>query len=131
MPKINIPVLVRPIDLADYAPELAGGTVYVWVNPTRDVIEERRNIFAEIGELLKVEAEKRDDAWRARDDELGRRSVAWYARIWSRHADPATHWTPEEVNQLSEHETDPGLYRWLIARTIALMEDHRQGVAKK
>lgn len=131
MPKINIPVLVRPIDLADYAPELAGGTVHVWVNPTRDVVEERRKIFAEIGELLKVEAEQRDDAWSARDDELGQRSVAWYARVWSQHPDPETHWTPEEVNALSEHETDPGLYRWLIARTIALMEDHRQGNLKK
>ena len=131
MPKINIPVLVRPINLADYAPELAGGTVHVWINPTRDVVAERNAIFSEIGELLKVEASARDDAWRARDDELGRRSTAWYARVWSQHKNPATHWTPEEVDQLSEHETDPGLYRWLIARTMALIEDHRRGAAKK
>lgn len=108
MAKIEIPRIVRPLDLAEYAPEYAGAVMQVWVNPTRA--------------KLRAYYEAAGDA-----DRL----VAWFAEIWSQGVEE-TRWTAEGVYRLAEHalDADPRLWSWLCARTLTMIADWR-GVQKK
>ena len=48
MPKFDIPRIVRPLALAEYAPEMGETCIQVWVNPPRRLIEEHDGLWADI-----------------------------------------------------------------------------------
>lgn len=113
--KIIVPPLVRPIYLTDYAPELkdesgAPVVVWVWVNPP-------------VAWIARLNAGLTDRQSGVNLDEM-------YAEAWSQHADPATHWSAEDVRALIAHETDPALFVWLARRTREEIEAHRAGEKK-
>lgn len=116
--RIEIPRLARALDLRDYAPELAGVTVWVWVNPTLELVRDY-NAACE----LTGDPATRAEGWRV--------VLETYARLWSAQADPATQWSAEDVRALKLNETDPRLYEWLTEKTWALVRAYREGEEKK
>ena len=101
--RIQVPKLVKPLPLAEYAAELGDVKVFVWVNPPGEFLD-RRNTLDEAG------------------------LYPWWAELWSQGQEPGTQWTAEDVKALIEGEaadTDPGLWRWLVRRTWEMIADHR------
>ncbi len=103
--KIEIPKVLKAIELKEYAAEFGEAVIWVWVNPTIKLIEE----LAE----LKVKPEKG-------------RITAWFAEIWSQ-GEEGTRFTVEEVAKLAEDcmEKDPTLWAWLSMQTSRLINEHR------
>lgn len=100
--RIQVPKIVKPLRLADYAPELSAVTVFVWVNPPLEFL--------------------------ARRDALdGDGLLEWWAELWSQGSDVGARWTGAEVKGLIEEtsDTDPGLWRWLVQRTWEMIAEHR------
>ena len=58
---------------------------------------------------------------------------AWYAELWSQHADAMTHWTVDDVAELVRacQEHDPAFWSWLQDRSFQAIQDHRDGIKKK
>lgn len=132
---ITIPKVVRPLPLTDYAPEFVQDgkpvTVYVWCNPPRAVRRERMAMLDDRKALVEVPDAERDEAWARKFVELGERSAQLFAKLWSAHADPTTHWTAEDVIGLSSNDTDPALFGWLTSRTLAMVDNYTVGAQGK
>lgn len=105
--QIQIPRLVQPLPLADYAPELGAVTIFVWVNPPIEFLRRRETLT---------------------DDEID----AWWVELWSQGSDPGTRWTAEDLQRLitETSSTDPGLWPWLARRTWELIGEHRAAAKK-
>lgn len=112
-----IPKILKVLELSDYAPELAGVRVYVWVNPPRDI----RRRYPEILELLND---------KANTESAGQQLMEWLALLWSQGA-PDTHLTAENVAALVNLDTDPALYGWLLRHTLDALIEHATGAKKK
>lgn len=119
--KIDIPKIVRPLYLNEYAPELGSAVIHVWVNPPRAIKDRYTDLFGQIKDTKPGTPEF---------IELSHQFAAWYAEIWSQ-GPVETRWTPEEVEQVAEYETDPQFYRWLVKRSWALIDQHQMGEQKK
>jgi len=139
--QITIPKITRPLHLTDYDPSLTNGAepaaIHVWVNPTRDVLQQYADAFAEKEALQNaLKAAPQDDAEQLRQivralADCGTAFVEWYALIWSQAADTHSHFTPDEVRKIAALETDPGFYAWVTGRTWELIAAHRAGDKKK
>lgn len=120
---INIPRLTSPIELSEYAPELAGVRVYVWVNLPKAKYLEYLALMMEIGETP-------DDT--PAMTTLGERLVKALAELWSQHKDAATHIDEAGVLKLvQDKDTDPNLYPWLVNETYTRLIGHRDASKKK
>ncbi len=133
MPKFDLKPITRPIDLGDYAPEYAGATFHIWVNMPRGLLNEWYLLQRATADL--VDAVRRDQT----DDQaaLDRRSTqwqdidaqlnAWYARAWSQHSDADTHWTADEVRDLSDQlvSSDPQAWVWLNRQCQLTITEYR------
>lgn len=113
MPKLEIlkrefPRLRRRLDFGEFAEELAGNFVEVWLNPSREFVER----FAIHAAHMKA----KDDERRP-EDELLSEAVALYAELWD--------CTIEQVQGL--FDLDAGFCVWLMDRTWNLLEDYRKG----
>jgi hypothetical protein len=51
--KFQVPRIVRPIRLAEYAPEMGEAMIEVWVNPPRKIMAEFFDIAKQVGEVNK------------------------------------------------------------------------------
>ena len=122
--RIQIPPIIREIPLGDYAPELAGQALQVWVNPPARVLDEYERLRERFAAL------KVDESGAAELAGLLAEAAAWFAAIWSAGPDAARHWTAEDVAALDANETDPALGAWLRARTWEAIRDHRRGQKK-
>lgn len=135
MMQITIPRIVRPIELSDYAPELSGVRVYVWVNAPRDFYARHAALLKENDELrAKLDQTKAADEIMALGEavrKIGSGFVEFFCELWSQAADAETHWTVESVSALITLDTDPGLYGWLCRRSFELVLDHKAAGKKK
>lgn len=123
--KFNIPVIIRPLALKDYAPEMEAVIFQVWVNPPRAVLSKYWQAQTDLAHDIK---EKNVD----NVDSIISAVQEFAVEVWSK-GDEDSRWTIEEVIQLWEHcqETDPALWAWLIGNTINMIQDHRNDVKKK
>lgn len=124
--QIQIKKIIRPLDLGTYAKEYEGQTVQVWVNPTLEMIQRERLLDEEMRTRAEAavtqESAAEFSAWVKGTFEPFLQS--WFAELWSQHADPATHWTADELRALETH--DPALLHWLNFRTRQMMAEHRR-----
>ena len=137
--KLNLPKIIRAIRLGDYAPEFEkrdDGTlaeVQVWINPPAPLLarydELRARGAAEL-EKVKGAAPEAVAADTGAFNELAAGIHAVFAELWSQHADPATHWTPEDVHALANNSENPTLYGWLTGQTAQMIREHRSGLRK-
>ena len=127
--KINIPRVVRPVQLSDYAPEFGEQAIGMWVNPPRA----KRLEFAGITERFKgvqdqIEGCDDGDELEGLFDQikaLGLEMYAWYAEMWSQGDDE---WTAEGVQELAEAalDTDPGLWDFVQESSLDAMQEYRR-----
>lgn len=136
MAKFDIPKILRPLALKDYAPEMGEAVVQVWVNLPGKLIEQHDRLNDEVDLLRpKIANEKATDESRKeaalRLVAIGKEMIAWHAEIWSQGPEE-TRWTEEEVDELisSTRERDPQLWPWLMMRTKELIQEHRRRLKK-
>lgn len=128
--QIQVKSIIRPLDLGDYAKELQGQAVQVWVNPSREMLGRRSQLEDE----LRTRADEAKTAEAAQAMEVYVREVfepglrQWFADLWSQHPDPATRWTMAEIIELEQQ--DPALIVWLNTRSMQMILEHRR-VEKK
>lgn len=143
--KLNLTRVTEPLDLGDYAEAYRGQVVQVWVNPDlatirrRDLLIEKYNrMLNDMLELAK-KTEGADEKARKKMAEKAREQIEsfnafalgefteginkWFADLWSQGADPATHWTVEELVALNEQ--DPALYQWMKNRSVEMIGRHK------
>jgi hypothetical protein len=114
--KITIPKIIREVPLADYAPEMNGAVVKVWVNPTRDFLQQ-------ISAAITQEDEQ------AAAHVISQPVSEWYAQLLSQAPDAESHWTADELQAVAD--TDPALWAWLISRCWSRINDHIAVLEKK
>jgi hypothetical protein len=133
--QINIPKIVKPLDLVDYAPEMAGAVFQVWVNPPRKLLEDydvlimdAQKLIASMKDVTPTDAQKIAKDFEANAVQLQN----WYSPIWSQGAEE-TRMTNEDVQALVKEmaDTDPGLWTWLTGNTMRMIREHREAVKKK
>ena len=115
--KITFPKIVREFQLSEYAPEVKG-SIQVWVNPPVKVLDELAEAFK--------------DYAKDNGQEKAERFLSVVSVLLSQHSDPATHWTLEELQQLSEgaKETDPAFWWWFHNRILHEIQSHRMQLKK-
>lgn len=123
--KLDIPSITKPIDLGDYAEEMRGVVIRVWVNCPRSFRDAYWALMAEAETALeKMSAAPDGDGVRAVNEVAGRMN-AWVSELWNNGM------TAEEVSTLANSDTDPALYPWALNRSWALIGDHRDRSKKK
>jgi hypothetical protein len=135
--KINIPKLTQPLDLGEYAEELRGQIIRVWVNPPLKTRLERIHLskrFREIGDemlTLPAEATEQMAALDAEAQEMMQQVDELNAEMWSQGPEE-TRFTAEEVRKFREDVigTDPELVPWIIGRSVDMMLEHLGAVKK-
>lgn len=103
--KINIPKVIVPIEMGEYADELAGKFLLVWVNPPMKEFEKHTALLL---------AESKNGA-------MSSDLLNWYANIWSQGA-ADTCWTLEEIREIEND--DPAFLNWMISATWQARREH-------
>lgn len=116
-----VPPMTRPMPLDEYGDgaqirfdDGPPKAVHVWVNPPRQLLEEHDALVAAAKQSQQTPPEL----------------TAWFARLWSQHADLATHWTVEQIQAVAESDTDPALWVWMQNKSIAMIQAHRSAARK-
>lgn len=133
----DVPKLVRRMPLEQYAEELAGDNLFVWLNPPRDM---RMKYDEILGRMIQTVEQKKklppDHVSEAADLDKAVEAQAveidtWLATIWSQGPD-GTAPTPEEVSKLRKDtfERDPQLFSWLARKTLEMMGTYRNELKK-
>jgi|JI8StandDraft_2_1071088.scaffolds.fasta_scaffold71226_3 hypothetical protein len=105
--KIEIPKVLATVDLGEYAPELKGKFLCVWVNLPADVLTEHFLLAAKV---------------KADDPNAYVELLNWYARIWSQGT-AETHWTLDELRELEQR--DASFLSWMISATWSKYAEHK------
>lgn len=132
--QVNIPKIVKKIELKGYAAEFGDAYLEVWVNPPVKLIE-RIRLAKEKVRLLDIpkrtltpdEKEKVETAIR----ESWHEQASVYAELLSQGSDE-THLSVEEVKRLAEGtvDTDPMFWAWLQAEIVEAINAHRFSAKK-
>lgn len=104
---IRIPKVTEGIDLGDYAVDLRGKFLRVWVNPPLGMLREHDEI---------MQSEDQDDP----------KLYEWYARILSQHEDAESHWTAAELQKVRLE--DPAFFIFVVRN---IWDARRDFMAKK
>lgn len=134
--KIDIPPITKPLDLGDYAEELRGVAIHVWVNCPRSFRDRYWQMMDEAEAALAAVKKTPDGDGVRAVNAMSERISAWVAELWSASAGSTsfgspTAWTAESVSELANSDTDPGLYPWALNRSWAMISEHRDRSKKK
>ena len=131
MAKFPMPKIIRPLKLADYAPEYGDASIQIWVNPPKEVRDRRFDLLGEFVRkdtdfkaAKKTKAEIETQATWQKDWKA--RWTGWLAHLWSQSPDPAQHWTQAEIEEMDA--TDPALVRWLIQQTLEMVDNPKKAL---
>ena len=159
---LRLPRKTEELDLGEYHESLQGQVIHVWVNLTkamhdrwnllqRDIraaAEETKAIDTAHFERVKNRTPKGKEVDRAAPlgerlqarldanvkeiNRINEEIFAWYAEVWSQHADVETHSTPEDVGNFAKQcaEEDPALWQWVTVGTQAKIIAHRNRLVK-
>ena len=109
--KIDLRPILKPLALAEYDARMESAVVEVWVNPSRAFLSERDKLIAGLKD---------------NDGDFGQFNLsmfAWYAELWSQSTDEESHWTIDEVREVSD--ADPALFNWLVRTSSQMLNEHR------
>jgi small-conductance mechanosensitive channel len=138
--KIELKKIIRPLSLAEYAPEYVNEsgepvTLWCWVNPPRALTEARISRSQEgealLAELKSLNAAEAGQSARAGEilkelAAIGQEAVEWLSVILSQG--PAeTQMSSEELAALAEEsqENDPQLYPWILRSAWQMITEYR------
>lgn len=136
--KLEIPKIVRTLDLGQYADEIAL-EMQVWVNPPAKLLLQHdmnvaisRKTSKEIEALQRSEVKVEDfdvrlEALTKTLAAAGAAVCEVMAELWSQGTDVESRWTAADVKELinSTYTTDPGLYTWMHDQTMDMIQEHR------
>lgn len=131
--KFNIPKIIRPLDLATYEEEMKGIVLHVWVNPTRDMLNESVDIQFELAKIINLiekpkEANIEKELIDGRFDAAISRQYGWYSKTLSQKKDEETHLSSEDLKEISDQ--DLALWHFIRTAINAMIADHREGIKK-
>ena len=138
--KIVIPKVIVQVAMSEYAPELEGKFLSVWVNPS---MEKMQGYFDLVNEMQAAELEKARDAliekpqeppanqtilqrtfdqltkWiglkrTQKDEGIDLRLLKWYVEMWSQGPEESR-WSIDELKELEQQ--DPTFLSWMISQT--------------
>jgi hypothetical protein len=115
---ITIPRLTRDLPLSDYAPEMNGKTLKVWVNPSRSVTRRSLALTAKI-DFFGANGLETPDA---------QNTFEIYAELLSQ-GEPETHVSVADLRETLE--ADPQLYVFITRRVWDIINKYRDGLIKK
>jgi hypothetical protein len=146
--KINIPKVIMQVSLAEYAPELQGSYLHVWVNMPMQMLKTYNDLVTDLQarelesakRMLEMPAQDtaRSPLWKAFDQAahwVSRKKaedktegvqpamLAWYANLWSQGPED-TQWTVDELHTLEQ--ADPAFLSWMITRTWQARAEHME-----
>ena len=138
--EFTIPAITEPLDLAGYAPALAGQVLQVWVNPPPakriGYLQISRRALELDAERKKLQDTNPKDKQKSgileiESGKLLEQMDAWSSEIWSQGPEE-THVSVEYIRQFrnATQDTDPKLFGWMVGNSVKLMMEH-QGAVKK
>ena len=109
--ELNFPKIVRPIDLGDYADEMKGQILQVWVNPATKFLNE-------LNDQYKAHLDKDDPQY-----------LQSMSELLSQGEDKIP---VEDLEKMiaASLETDPAFWAWLQDKIVRMITDHRLGLKK-
>lgn len=119
--KINIPKVIAKVDYGEYASEMTGQYLHVWLNPPLEVLREHDEIMRGDKSNGEGQAAKSKEEIEKDIQERENQMKEWYAKIWSQGPE-GTHWTAEELRELESK--DPTLLTWMINSTWQKRSEH-------
>jgi hypothetical protein len=123
---IKIPKVLASVDFGEYAPELKGKKLHVWVNPPLALLRKHDEALALIKPKnllpLPTDAAAPEFATEEAKEEAKGAFREFYAELWSQHADNETYWSADELAALEE--ADPAFFSWMVAQTWTLRNEH-------
>ena len=128
--KINIPKVIVGVDMGEYAPELAGRMLQVWVNLPLDVLSEHLAMAARLNltpSVLRTSPPNIPSGVFGGESALtfvgdGQEGLLkWYAFVWSQ-GDVESHWTVDELKEIEQE--DPAFLSWMIGATWEARKAH-------
>lgn len=134
--KINIPKVIVGVDMGEYAPELAGRMLQVWVNLPLDVLSEHLAMAARLNQtpsVLPPTGTTRASPPNIPAGVFGGESaltfegdgqeglLKWYAFVWSQ-GEVESHWTVDELKEIEME--DPAFLSWMIGATWEARKAH-------
>ncbi len=128
--KIETLKIVKGLDLGEYAEEIKGTVVRVWVNPPMRWLNEHDGLIDDVKRIVEAGIRSNPEERPGLERELeaaagGLRGK--FIELWSQGPE-GSGWTAEEIGDLVE--TDPQLWIWLRKRSIEMIREHRAGVKK-
>lgn len=129
---IEIPKIIQPLKLSDYAPEFGDISIPVWVNPPKalltkylDCVNQSKSLVAE---LQKADTDHINEIT-ANLERIGNDLLGWYSEIWSQ---TDTQYPVESVKNLvaGAQDTDPAFWEWLTSGTLNMIAEHRTRAKK-
>ena len=133
--RFDIPKIVRPLKLGDYAEELGDTVVWVWVNPPLNLLEHWSDLASE--SLKAIDRLNQADVTEAIVEEvrqelerIGTAEAEIISELWSQKAGDI--WSVEDILTIVKEtsDTDPAFWAWMQTRTRALIREHRNGAKK-
>lgn len=112
---MNIPKVIANLPMAEYAPECGEETLRVWVNPSLDLVNERKAL---VREYFRMATEKSTDEESA---VYNQRLFAWMSAILSQDANPETHRSVAEIAEA--HAAAPDVVVWIAARAARMIDE--------
>lgn len=110
--KIEFPKITRDFSCAEYAPEVEGSFT-VWVNPPT-------RLLSELSEAFKT--------YTAGDGQEGKES--FFALLSELLSQTENKYTPAELMEIQESDTDPMFWPWLQGRVLKEINEHRFALKK-
>jgi hypothetical protein len=132
--QINIPKIVKKIELKGYAPEFGEACLEVWVNPPVKLVEKLRLAKAKVLNLdipkRELTPEEKAELEKAIHESWNEQAEV-YAELLSQ-GNEETRLTVEEVKGLAEGtvDTDPMFWSWLQVEIVDAINEHRFSAKK-
>ena len=119
--KLTYPKVIKQVDLAEYAQEWGGQSIYVWANPPSSDLQKWADNRSIVFGLDKKKHTKQEIE-QARDEFYEFMSV-----LLSQGKEKETHCDVANLKSIEEDtkETDPFFWVWLQKSVIETINDHR------
>lgn len=157
---IKIPKLVQPLDLSEYAPELKGQVLHVWVDPPRKIFQQYDLLVIEAEQKVAEEMEDDAPAQAAVQDEEApavlkpfeqlKANLKRLLTIRRKRAESRAEGTDKQILEwyaviwsqqsgstwsvrdiMALEEENPSFFAWLIEQTWRMIRENRERNKKK
>ena len=131
--KFNIPKIIKPLELGVYDEGLKEIQLQVWVNPTRNMLNESVEIQLELGKIISViesppEEGLKPEILDGRFEKTMDRQYQWYSKILSQKTNTETHLSSEDLKELADE--DLALWNFIRTAVNGMIASHREGIKK-